>query len=109
MRICAFISKDANPNPLSVLGPYVELHKPHTVCGFLKRFHADIRLSMRINRNACAPLKKIRMANSSHYQEATIIQYLSTMSNILRFSVSKNESLPVHNGFRVYLSISGKS
>ena len=27
-----------------------------------------------------------------------IIQYLSAMSNILTFSVSKNESLPVHNG-----------
>ena len=46
----------------------------------------------------CAYEKKIRMANSVSYQEATLIQYLSTMSNILTFSVSKNESLLAHNG-----------
>ena len=62
---------------------------------------------MRINRNACALMKKKSV--SPTLIPTNIIQYLSAMSNILTFSVSKNESLPVHNGFRVYLSISGKS
>ena len=44
---------------------YGFLDKLHTVCGFSMWFHADKRLSMCINCNAYAPLKKICMANSN--------------------------------------------
>ena len=34
------------------------VYKLHTVCGYWMRFHANMRLSMRINRNAYAIMKK---------------------------------------------------
>ena len=45
--------------------PHIEFEFPLTVCVFSMRSHADVRLSMRINRNAYALVKKIDMASSS--------------------------------------------
>ena len=89
------------PNPLSVSGLCIEPHPPTYTANSMQFSKAVTCRYMHIYIYAHKPKRMCAYEKKSVCPTlipTNIIQYLSAMSNILTFSVSKNESLPVHNG-----------